>query len=148
MEPENYKASKSIKIFTVKEVNELLPTVNLIFENAFHINQRIKSLTSDIENLVSIWGKDVLEKGHVDNEYYFWMVSHREESLQELIKKSSELQSLGCIVKDVDSGLIDFYCDKEGELIFLCWKYGEDKIKYWHTVDGGFKTRMSISQLK
>ena len=147
MEPENSRAG-TVKTFTLKEANAMLPYVSKIFEKVTSLNDQIKSITFDIENLVSIWGKDVLENGHIDNEYYFSMVSQRENTFQNLIKIVGDMQSMGCVIKDIDKGLIDFYYDNEGELVFLCWKYGEDKIMHWHPVDGGFTNRSSINQLK
>lgn len=147
MEPSS-KSSGVIKTFTLREANDLIPYVSRMLEKAFSLNGRIKSLTNDIENLVFIWGKDVLENGHIDNAYYFSKVSEREETLQELIRKISEIQATGCVVKDIESGLVDFYYDNRGELVLLCWKYGEDKINHWHTLDGGFKSRKEIKHLK
>ena len=115
-----------------------------MMDKLMFLNGRIKSLTSDIENLISIWGKDVLEKGHMDNDLYFNSVSERENSFKELVKKINEIQALGCVVKDTETGLVDFYHDRNGELIFLCWKYGEDKISFWHDVNDGFKNRKHI----
>lgn len=55
--------------------------------------------------------------------------------------------SLGCFVKDVDQGLVDFFSKKEGKEIFLCWKLGEGKIQYWHDTTKGFSERRGIEEL-
>ena len=102
-----------------------------MLDKAIYLNVRIKSLTSDIENLVSIWGKDILDKTHMDNELYMERVSEREETFKELVRKINEIQSIGCIVKDTETGLVDFYHEKNGEIVLLCWKYGEDSINFW-----------------
>ena len=147
MEPSS-KSSGAIRTFTLKEANDLLPSISRMLEKTFLLNERIKSLTIDIENLVSIWGKDVLEKNHIDNSYYFAKVSEREEAFQEIIRRINEIQATGCVVKDVETGLIDFYYNDQGDLVFLCWKYGEGGIRHWHPIDEGFKTRREIKQLK
>ena len=144
MQPEN----KAVRTFTVKEANNLLTLINPLIESAFYINRKVKSLAGDIENLLSIWGKDVTERGHIDYEYYVSMASQREETIRDLMKIVDEIQSMGCVVKDLDSGLVDFYHDNKGRLVFLCWKFGEDRIRYWHPVDGGFQTRSSVTQLE
>lgn len=143
MEPSS-KSSGAIRTFTIKEANNLIPHIKKTLERAFVLNDNIKSLTNDIENLVSIWGKDVLEKGHIDNAYYFSKVTEREEAYQEMIRHINEIQATGCIVKDIEQGLIDFYFSNKGELVFLCWKYGEEKIKHWHSLDEGFKERKAM----
>lgn len=147
MEP-SQREKGTIRTFTIEEANRLLPTITKMLEKAFILNQRIKSLTADAENLVSIWGRDVLERGHMDNAYYLSMVSERETAYKELIRRVNEIQALGCLVKDIEAGLVDFYYSYNGELVFLCWRYGEQRISHWHRTDGGFRNRSSINQLK
>lgn len=55
---------------------------------------------------------------------------------------------MGCVLKDLEQGLVDFYCRFEGRDIFLCWKLGEGKIKAWHEVDGGFIGRRPVIDLE
>jgi hypothetical protein len=59
----------------------------------------------------------------------------------------NELNAIGCELKDYEKGLLDFYADKEGEIIYLCWMLGEDEIRFWHTLEGGFNGRRPISLL-
>jgi hypothetical protein len=54
------------------------------------------------------------------------------------------IESLGCIVKDIDLGLIDFPATREGEPIYLCWKAGEPAVAHWHGTDEGFRTRRPL----
>jgi len=56
-----------------------------------------------------------------------------------------ELAELGVEVKDMDSGLIDFRTERDGEEVYLCWRLGEgDRIAWWHTLEGGFRSRRPI----
>ncbi len=57
-----------------------------------------------------------------------------------------ELQQLGCLVKGVQEGLVDFPHWMEGREVYLCWKHGEDDIRYWHEVDAGFAGRTPIAE--
>ncbi len=50
----------------------------------------------------------------------------------------------GVEVKDLDLGLIDFPSPREGRVVFLCWRLGEDRIAYWHEVDAGFAGRRPL----
>ena len=54
------------------------------------------------------------------------------------------IQRRGCIVKDLDRGLVDFYSLRGDRLIFLCWKLGEREIGHWHPIDGGFDQRRPL----
>lgn len=57
------------------------------------------------------------------------------------------LAILGCFVKDVEKGLVDFYFKKDGKDVFLCWKFGEPHIEHWHEADVGFAARKRIDDL-
>jgi hypothetical protein len=55
-----------------------------------------------------------------------------------------ELESIGCLFKGFEEGLVDFYALKDDRLVVLCWKLGEDRIGHWHEVDAGFAGRRPI----
>ena len=63
---------------------------------------------------------------------------------RELAQTIDEIAALGAEVKDVDEGLIDFPALRRGETVLLCWRLGEDEIRYWHTVEGGFAGRQEL----
>ena len=56
------------------------------------------------------------------------------------------LEKSGCIVKDIDEGIVDWYASKEDKDVLLCWKLGEKKVAFWHAVDAGFAGRRPISE--
>ena len=55
-----------------------------------------------------------------------------------------ELQRLGVQVKDPALGLVDFPCERDGEVVLLCWRVGEDEIGYWHGLDEGYAGRKPL----
>jgi hypothetical protein len=55
-----------------------------------------------------------------------------------------ELEELGVELKDPDTGLIDFYHERDGEVVYLCYRLDEADIDYWHTLDGGFAGRQRL----
>ena len=55
-----------------------------------------------------------------------------------------EIQELGCLVKDIDLGLVDFYALVDGQDIFYCWQLGEQEVRYWHSVNEGFANRRPL----
>jgi hypothetical protein len=55
-----------------------------------------------------------------------------------------EIETIGCLFKGFEEGLVDFYALREDRLVFLCWKLGEPTITHWHEVDGGFAGRRPI----
>ena len=66
----------------------------------------------------------------------------------EFYKELEKLEMMGCLLKDLEQGLVDFYYKFEGRDIFLCWKLGEDRIKAWHEIDAGFAGRSPIIDLE
>src|SRR3989344_1815986 len=58
-----------------------------------------------------------------------------------------KIEDIGCIIKDLEIGIIDFYSEFEGREIFLCWKLGEKRIRFWHEVDSGYEGRRPILDL-
>jgi len=51
----------------------------------------------------------------------------------------------GALLKDVNIGLVDFPALLDGREIYLCWKYGEEKVGYWHEIEGGFSGRRPLA---
>jgi hypothetical protein len=56
----------------------------------------------------------------------------------------AEIDAIGVQVKDLDTGLLDFPCLIDGETVLLCWKMGERRIEFWHTLDAGFRGRQPL----
>jgi hypothetical protein len=67
-----------------------------------------------------------------------------ERVARELAKTIDDIVAHGAEVKDLDEGLIDFPALRHGETVLLCWKLGEDEIRYWHTVEDGFAGRQEL----
>jgi hypothetical protein len=57
---------------------------------------------------------------------------------------AGEVESLGVILRDPDTGLVDFASVRDGEQIYLCWRLGEDRIEFWHPRDTGFMGRQPL----
>ncbi|MGO9640305.1 MAG: DUF2203 domain-containing protein [Candidatus Acidiferrales bacterium] len=62
-------------------------------------------------------------------------------NIHEAIEK---IQSTGCIVKDLEKGLVDFPARMNNEDVYLCWRLGEKRIRFWHRQDEGFAGRKPI----
>jgi hypothetical protein len=66
------------------------------------------------------------------------------DALRILRREVERLASEGIILRDADSGLIDFPALREGRLIYLCWTPEEDRVGFWHEVDAGFGGRKPL----
>jgi len=62
----------------------------------------------------------------------------------EIVRLINRIEGYGCIVKDMDLGLVDFPALRGGDQIYLCWKAGEPCIEHWHRMDETFLDRKRI----
>jgi hypothetical protein len=133
------------KIFTVAEANAALERV--IKPAMQRLTARVAALDSlktEIEVL-----RLVVDSGAVDtnpDRAQLSSLEQRERRLHAEIKEGVEsIQSAGGLIKDPRAGLVDFFSIHDGRLVFLCWKLGEDRIRYWHTVEEGFRGRRPLT---
>ena len=66
--------------------------------------------------------------------------------VKDLMSRVSELEDLGVRVRDIDTGLIDFPALRFGNTVYLCWRYGESNIEFWHAANEGFNGRKMLNQ--
>ena len=57
---------------------------------------------------------------------------------------SGEVTALGVILRDPETGLVDFASVRDGDQIYLCWRLGEERIGFWHPRDTGFIGRLPL----
>jgi len=62
----------------------------------------------------------------------------------EVVRTINRIQSYGCVVKDLDLGLLDFPATRNGQSVYLCWKAGEAAIAHWHGTDETFVDRKRL----
>jgi hypothetical protein len=58
----------------------------------------------------------------------------------------AEIEGLGAEFKGIELGLVDFPALRDGEIVYLCWQYGEDRIAHWHPVHTGFAGRRPLER--
>jgi hypothetical protein len=61
-----------------------------------------------------------------------------------IAEAAEKLTELGVQIKSLEEGLVDFPALRNGEVVLLCWKLGEDEILYWHGTDEGFAGRKPL----
>jgi hypothetical protein len=57
------------------------------------------------------------------------------------VRLINRIEAHGCVVKDIDLGLLDFPSMREGRPVYLCWKAGEVELTHWHGTDESFADR-------
>ena len=67
------------------------------------------------------------------------------ERVRELIRM---IEQKGCVIKNLEEGLVDFPCRRENREVYLCWKLGEERVLYWHGMEEGFAGRKLLDKSK
>jgi hypothetical protein len=122
------------RYFTPEQANQFLQVLSPLVERMLQIRKQILDLQPQLEGVLN---KAVNNGGNrVSNE-----ALDAFESLKETLHA---IQEYDVFVKDVNSGLIDFPSIRDGEVVFLCWQYGEDEVEYWHELESGFQGRKPL----
>ncbi len=66
------------------------------------------------------------------------------EALRVLREEVEGLAAEGIVLRDPDSGLVDFPARREGRLIYLCWRPDEEWVSHWHDANSGFAGRRPL----
>ena len=130
------------KYFTIEEANREIQRIRKILEKSKSLGKAVDELSS-----IKIYLADESEYSNY-SETLTKLNKEFHKLSYEFYSELEKLDKIGCLLKDMDSGLIDFYCRFEGRDIFLCWKIGEDRIRHWHEVDAGFEGRQMIVDLE
>ena len=129
------------RIFTPDEANELLPTVRPLVERMVEGKRALDTAQERSDEVsVRISGNG----GGLPPARLAEVSAEVNRRATELARTVEEIQALGVMVKDLDSGLVDFPSVREGEDVLLCWRLGEDEVAFWHGYDDGFAGRRPI----
>ena len=122
------------KIFTVEEANALLPQVRGLMEKILAARQDALAKRPDLWPVL----ETAAGNGGSKKAGELLAVFTRFE------KAVLELQEMGCQLKGVEQGLVDFPAEMHGRQVYLCWKYNEPEILFWHDIDAGFAGRQRL----
>ena len=130
---------KEIKMFTVDQANAILPKVQASLAEMREIKKTIMANQAriDIEEMTAVGGnrpQDRIEP----------ILKEIEHDVHSFHKAMESLGEMGCELKDLETGLVDFYSMRDKEVVFLCWQEGEDQIEWWHPLETGFGGRQPL----
>jgi hypothetical protein len=130
------------KYFTLPACERLLPQIERSLREAvFHKSEYQKAHQELEQSLARI---RVSGGANVDRAAILALRTRRDNSHVALKDALEQIEKTGALVKDLDIGLIDFLSLYQGREVCLCWKLGEDRIRFWHGTDEGFKGRKPI----
>jgi hypothetical protein len=132
------------KRFTLREARSLLAQI----APRLHEAMTLKSQYQEAEGAMQSFAQHVMLMGGVlvDRERAGQIKSRRDQAVEQLKAVIGEIQETGCVIKDLDIGLLDFPTLFRGEEVYLCWKLGETDIQFWHGMSEGFAGRKPIDQ--
>ncbi|HXB74378.1 MAG TPA: DUF2203 domain-containing protein [Candidatus Acidoferrales bacterium] len=130
--------------FTHAEAQSLIPQVGGLLRDAI----AARSEYAEAERTIQEFTERVMMMGGitVDRERAIASRNRRDSAATGLRGAIEQVQETGCVLKDLDIGLVDFPTLLRGVEVYLCWKLGEPAIEFWHGVDEGFRGRKAIDQ--
>jgi hypothetical protein len=130
--------------FTLAEAQALIPRVDGLLREALEM----KTAYEEAEQVIQDFQQHVMMMGGVavDRDRVTASKTRRDEAASRLRTAVQDVQEVGCLIKDLDIGLIDFPTLYRGTEVYLCWKLGESDIEFWHGVEEGFRGRKPIDQ--
>ena len=130
-----------MRLFTIDEAEALLPSLR----EAVLAMQRCKQEVDALREALAAAAEHSTGNGHVKNQDELAAKRRRAEALvEELNGHLGTINAQGVEMKDVEMGLLDFPSDRDGRVVYLCWKLGEDRIAWWHETDAGYAARQPL----
>ena len=123
-----------MKTFTLQQANALVPMVSDLLD---HVTQTRGQLIAAKDALEPMLHKAGGNGGSKAGSEYALLLQHFNALL-------GTFKEWGIELKDIDEGLVDFPHQRDGRIVFLCWKRGEARIEFWHDIDAGFAGRQPV----
>ncbi|OGX39619.1 MAG: hypothetical protein A3C53_06110 [Omnitrophica WOR_2 bacterium RIFCSPHIGHO2_02_FULL_68_15] len=135
------------RILTVEQANRLLPEVRVFLAALRTQRAALETLEQaiavmELEGLRADGTMDAARQAAAEAKAA--ECSTQMERFQETLH---QLDAVGCQLKDLNAGLVDFFTVHQGQLVCLCWKDGEESVRFWHTLDDSFAGRRPITEL-
>ena len=130
--------------FTLDEAQSLLPVLETLLKRAMEARREAEKIEEKMQALsrkVFLMGGMLLDVEKVKRR----RAAH-ESHMQQAKDSLAEIDAIGVQIKDLETGLLDFPCLIDGETVLLCWKMGESRIEFWHTLDAGFQGRQPVDE--
>jgi hypothetical protein len=120
--------------FTVEEANAILPEIDILMDQLQVRRSRMIKLRREIVELLEVQ----------DSDFGGSIASSLVSDFIAIERLMREIRSYGCLIKDLNNGLVDFLSTRDGREVYLCWRYGEPRIAFYHELHAGFKNRQQI----
>jgi hypothetical protein len=119
------------RLFTLDEANAMVPDLSEALVKMREARQLILRDAERVKAAVAGNGGGPMGRAYAD-------------AMRLLKDEVERLSGEGLILRDVESGLVDFPAEREGRVVYLCWRLGEDRVAFWHDVETGFPGRRPL----
>ena len=124
----------SVRYFTVEEANKALIEIKPLMRQLLETQAKAVRKSREIEHLLHDTHVDF--GGAVPSE-----LTRHFALIEDLL---DQIRSVGCVVKNLEAGLVDFLAKIDGRDVYLCWRFGEERISYYHELHTGFQGRKAL----
>lgn len=128
----------------LEEATARLPALRELLAELRGWLARREAIATELERLSLLWGKELLSPDSPDRALHERLVAESRELTERLDRAVLALHEEAIELRDLDAGLLDFYADRDGETILLCWREGEEEIAFYHSLSGGFAGRRPL----
>jgi hypothetical protein len=132
------------RLWNVAEANARLDELSELLPRLRGWVVRLGEVHEQRKHLGEFWGRDVDAADHPDHELKARLDSEWQNLTRRLEEAVGALRREGIELKDLESGLVDFYGLVDGEVVFLCWQRGETGVRFYHPVGAGYRDRRPI----
>ena len=133
----------NIEIFTVTEVNDRLPLVRRVMHDLRDAWIRRR----DVKRRLRLFRRAAARHGSPEILETVESLEAEDRGLDgEISTLEHEIHQIGGIVKDPGRGVVNFFSERRGSLVFLSWMLGEDDVSYWHELDAGLTERRLLQE--
>lgn len=141
-DPEQEDSEQPQRLFSLTDAERTRRELEPVLVEAMGCRKRLSELE---ENLSAVTTRIMMMGGVIVPYDKLAKLRLEHRHLAETIKAALErIHSTGCLVKDLDLGLLDFPAVVDNEEVYLCWKFGEDRIRFYHRQDEGFAGRKPL----
>jgi len=121
------------KFFTVEEANALIGFLDTSLDRMRRNRQRYLWLLEEI-SILRVVVECGADDGNTDAVELADKMSQLEAVEREIERARATIAETGCILKDEDAGLIDFFSIQNNTVVYLSWKRSEETVKFWRSI--------------
>jgi hypothetical protein len=130
------------RTYQLQEANRALPAVRRLVGQIVELSPNLDELTDQVR--IAEYRMRRPSATQSDRDRFEELTSALRGAEEDMVRALAALEELGVQLKDPRSGLVDFLSYRDGELVELCWKLGEDRITHWHKIGEGFPGRKPL----